>query len=114
VSSAAGVRSTPDSGTAPETLRAHRSAIVERWYETQFDQGRIARWKIAGTESLSRSEVTASFVGPLFDLLSLITVPLFNDHFNRRTANAAEAAGLEVVKIEKSLLGIINLIACRV
>ena len=53
-------------------------------------------------------------LGPVFDLLSLITVPLFNDCFNRRTANAAQAAGLEVVKIEKSLLGIINLIACRV
>ena len=53
-------------------------------------------------------------LGPMFALLSLITVPLFKDRFNRRTANAAQAAGLEVVKIEKSLLGIINLIACRV
>ena len=52
-------------------------------------------------------------LGPIFDLLNLITVPLFNDHFNRRTAMAACAAGLEVVKIEKSMLGIINLIVCR-
>lgn len=53
-------------------------------------------------------------LGPIFDLLNWITVPLFDDHFNRRTADAAEAAGLKVVRVEKSLLGIINLIACRV
>jgi len=53
-------------------------------------------------------------LGPLFDLLNLITVPLFDDHFNRRTAAEARAHGLELVKVERSLLGIINLIACRV
>lgn len=53
-------------------------------------------------------------LGPVFDLLNLFTVPLFDDHFNRRTGQAAQAAGLEVLKIEKSLLGIVNLIACRV
>jgi ubiquinone/menaquinone biosynthesis C-methylase UbiE len=53
-------------------------------------------------------------LGPLFDLLNLLTVPLFDDHFNRRTADDARAAGLKVLKVEKSLLGIINLITCRV
>ena len=53
-------------------------------------------------------------LGPLFDLLNLLTVPLFDDHFNRRTADEARAAGLQVLKVEKSLLGIINLITCRV
>jgi ubiquinone/menaquinone biosynthesis C-methylase UbiE len=53
-------------------------------------------------------------LGPIFDLLNLITVPLFDDHFNRRTAAAARAAGLELISVEKHLLGIINLIACRV
>jgi ubiquinone/menaquinone biosynthesis C-methylase UbiE len=53
-------------------------------------------------------------LGPVFDLLNMITVPLFEDHFNRRTANAAQAASLKVVKVEESLLGIIHLIACRV
>ena len=53
-------------------------------------------------------------LGPVFDLLSLITVPFFDDHFNRRTADVAQAAGLEILKVEKSLMGIINLIACRV
>jgi ubiquinone/menaquinone biosynthesis C-methylase UbiE len=53
-------------------------------------------------------------LGPLFDLISLVSVPLFEDHFNRQTANDARAAGLQVVRVEKSLLGAINLISCRV
>jgi ubiquinone/menaquinone biosynthesis C-methylase UbiE len=53
-------------------------------------------------------------LGPVFDLLNLITVPLFDDHFNRRTAHAAESAGLGVVRVEKSMLGVINVIACHV
>lgn len=53
-------------------------------------------------------------LGPLFDLLSLITVPLFDDHFNRRTDKEAQAAGLNLQRVEASLLGIINLIVCRV
>ena len=56
----------------------------------------------------------SGLLGPIFDLLNLITVPLFDDHFNRRTADEARAAGLELLRVEKSLLGIINLIACRV
>lgn len=55
-----------------------------------------------------------NLLGPLFDLLNWITVPLLDDHFNRRTAAMAKVAGLNVVRVEKSLLGIINLIACRV
>lgn len=53
-------------------------------------------------------------LGPLFDLLNLFTEPLFDDHFNRRTALAAEAAGLTNVTVEKKCLGIINIIAGRV
>ena len=56
----------------------------------------------------------SGLLGPVFDLLNLFTVPLFDDHFNRRTAKAAQAAGLEVINVDKSLLGIVNLIACRV
>ncbi|HEX3282780.1 MAG TPA: class I SAM-dependent methyltransferase [Pyrinomonadaceae bacterium] len=56
----------------------------------------------------------SNLLGPLFDLLSWITVPLFDDHFNRRTAATAKSAGLNVVRVEKSFLGIINLIACKV
>ena len=53
-------------------------------------------------------------LGPLFDLLSLITVPLFDDHFNRRTASSAQLAGLTVLRVEERRLGIMNLIVCRV
>ncbi len=53
-------------------------------------------------------------LGPVFDLLNLLTVPLFDDHFNRRTAEEARASGLQLVKVDRSLLGIINLISCRV
>lgn len=53
-------------------------------------------------------------LGPLFDLLNLIIVPLCGDHVNRRTARTASAAGLEVLRIQKRGLGIFNLITCRV
>jgi ubiquinone/menaquinone biosynthesis C-methylase UbiE len=56
----------------------------------------------------------ANVLGPLFDLLSSVTVPLFEDHLNRRTADEARAAGLEVVEVKKFGWGIINLILCRV
>jgi ubiquinone/menaquinone biosynthesis C-methylase UbiE len=52
-------------------------------------------------------------LGPLFDLMNMATVPLFDDHMNRRTANEASAAGLSVVEVKKFGLGIINLISCR-
>jgi ubiquinone/menaquinone biosynthesis C-methylase UbiE len=55
--------------------------------------------------------------GPLgyaFDALSLLTVPLFEDHFNRRTSEEARRAGLRVERIENHLLGVVQLIVCRV
>jgi ubiquinone/menaquinone biosynthesis C-methylase UbiE len=70
--------------------------------------------KSGGTVVLLEHVRPSGLLGPVFDLLNLITVPLFADHFNRRTAGAARDAGLEVVNVEKSLLGIVNLIACRV
>ncbi|HEY8185672.1 MAG TPA: methyltransferase domain-containing protein [Pyrinomonadaceae bacterium] len=56
----------------------------------------------------------SGLLGPFFDLLNLVSVPLFDDHLNRRTPEEAQANGLQVIKVERSLLGIINLIACRV
>jgi ubiquinone/menaquinone biosynthesis C-methylase UbiE len=53
-----------------------------------------------------------SGLGFLFDLMNLITVPLFHDHLNRRTANIVNASGFEVVKLERRLAGIINLMTC--
>jgi ubiquinone/menaquinone biosynthesis C-methylase UbiE len=70
--------------------------------------------KPGGTIMLLEHVRPNGVLGLVFDLLNWITVPLFDDHFNRRTAAAAKSAGLDVVRVEKSLLGIINLIACRV
>ena len=53
-------------------------------------------------------------LGLFFDLLNVLTVPLFDDHVNRRTAKLVSEAGLEVVDVKTRLLGIINLIKCRV
>lgn len=53
-------------------------------------------------------------LGLLFDALSVLTVALFDDHFNRRTADEARRAGLSTVRVERRFFGIIQLIECRV
>jgi ubiquinone/menaquinone biosynthesis C-methylase UbiE len=53
-------------------------------------------------------------LGPVFDVLNFVAAPLFEDHFNRRTAETARAAGLEVLDVRKHAWGIVNLITCRV
>ncbi|HVF41492.1 MAG TPA: methyltransferase domain-containing protein [Pyrinomonadaceae bacterium] len=53
-------------------------------------------------------------LGYFFDALTRITVPLFDDHFNRRTAEEARGAGLTVERVENRLLGVVQLIVCRV
>jgi ubiquinone/menaquinone biosynthesis C-methylase UbiE len=53
-------------------------------------------------------------LGPLFDLLNVFTTRLFDDHVNRQTAAMVSEAGLEVVDVKSRLMGIINLIKCRV
>lgn len=67
-----------------------------------------------GTVLLLEHVRPKGILGPVFDLLNLVTVPLFEDHFNRRTADDVRAAGLTLLRVEESMLGIINLIACRV
>jgi ubiquinone/menaquinone biosynthesis C-methylase UbiE len=67
-----------------------------------------------GTILLLEHVRPGGLLGPVFDLISLVTVPLFEDHFNRRTTDDARAAGLHVLDVQKSLLGVINLISCRV
>jgi ubiquinone/menaquinone biosynthesis C-methylase UbiE len=52
--------------------------------------------------------------GYFFDALTKVTVPLFEDHFNRRTAEEARRAGLRVERVENHLLGVVQLIVCRV
>ena len=56
----------------------------------------------------------AGALGYAFDALSLLTVALMDDHFNRRTVGEARRAGLEVSKVENYLLGVVQLIVCRV
>jgi ubiquinone/menaquinone biosynthesis C-methylase UbiE len=52
-------------------------------------------------------------LGYFFDALNLLTVAFFDDHFNRRTAQEAERAGLQLLRVERRALGIFNLIVCR-
>ena len=52
-------------------------------------------------------------LGPLFDLFNFISVPLLDDHVNRRTASDARTAGLQLIQVEKHCWGIMNLIVCR-
>lgn len=52
-------------------------------------------------------------LGPAFDLLNIATVTLADDHFNRRTAETAEAAGFRIVEVRKKLAGVVNLIVCE-
>jgi ubiquinone/menaquinone biosynthesis C-methylase UbiE len=67
-----------------------------------------------GTVLLLEHVRPRGILGPLFDLLNVFTVPLFEDHVNRRTAKLVSEAGLEVVDVKSRLLGIVNLIKCRV
>ena len=53
-------------------------------------------------------------LGFIFDALSFFTVRLFEDHFNRRTAEDARRAGLRLLRVEPHALGIIQLIVCEV
>ncbi len=67
-----------------------------------------------GTVALLEHVRPDGLPGYFFDALSRLTVALFQDHFNRRTALAAERAGLRFVHIERRLFGIVQLIVCRV
>lgn len=67
-----------------------------------------------GTISLVEHVRPGGLLGALFDLLSLITVPLLNDHLNRRTAEVAKKSGLKVTSVRKVGLGIIKVITCVV
>ena len=70
--------------------------------------------RVGGTVVLLEHVRPRGPLGYAFDALSLLTVPLFEDHFNRRTGEEARRAGLEITRIENHLFGSIQLIVCRV
>jgi ubiquinone/menaquinone biosynthesis C-methylase UbiE len=67
-----------------------------------------------GTISLLEHVRPDGLLGPLFDLLNLLTVPLADDHFNRQTCELARRSGLKITNVRKVGLGIINVITCLV
>jgi phosphatidylethanolamine/phosphatidyl-N-methylethanolamine N-methyltransferase len=66
-----------------------------------------------GTVALLEHVRPKGILGWLFDALSILTVALFEDHFNRRTADEARRAGFELLRVERRMMGIINIIVCR-
>jgi ubiquinone/menaquinone biosynthesis C-methylase UbiE len=67
-----------------------------------------------GTISLLEHVRPDGLLGPLFDLLNLLTAPLVDDHFNRQTCELARRSGLKITNIRKVGLGIINVITAVV
>jgi ubiquinone/menaquinone biosynthesis C-methylase UbiE len=67
-----------------------------------------------GTIALLEHVRPYGLLGYLFDALNILTVAVFDDHFNRRTADDARRAGLEIINVERHALGIVNMIVCRV
>ena len=66
-----------------------------------------------GTVALLEHVRPRGILGFLFDALSLLTVALFEDHFNRQTADEARRAGLKLVRVDRRVLGVVNIIVCR-
>ena len=54
------------------------------------------------------------WLGYFFDGLSVLTVALIGDHFNRPTAELAEKSGPTVMEVRRKAFGIVNLIVCEV
>ena len=66
-----------------------------------------------GTVALLEHVRPKGVLGFLFDALSILTVALFEDHFNRRTEREAHRAGFKSVRVDRRALGIVNIIVCR-
>lgn len=52
-------------------------------------------------------------LGYFADILSVLTVAVLGDHFNRQTARTVTDAGFTVIELHKRAFGIINLIVCE-
>ncbi|HEX8476236.1 MAG TPA: methyltransferase domain-containing protein [Pyrinomonadaceae bacterium] len=70
--------------------------------------------RMGGTVVLLEHVRPAGILGYIFDALSILTVALLDDHFNRQTAEEAHRAGLELLRVERHAFGIIQIIVCRV
>jgi ubiquinone/menaquinone biosynthesis C-methylase UbiE len=70
--------------------------------------------KPGGTVALLEHVRPTGILGPVFDLLSWFTVRLFDDHFNRRTAEEARRAGLKVESEASHAWGIVKVLVLRV
>jgi ubiquinone/menaquinone biosynthesis C-methylase UbiE len=66
-----------------------------------------------GTIALLEHVRPGGLLGYVFDALNVLTVALFEDHFNRRTVDETLRAGLTPVIIERRAFGIIQVIVCR-
>ncbi|HVF28752.1 MAG TPA: class I SAM-dependent methyltransferase [Pyrinomonadaceae bacterium] len=66
-----------------------------------------------GTIVLLEHVRPGGLLGYVFDALSVLTVALFDDHFNRRTADAARHARLHVTSIKRRFFGVVQIIVCR-
>jgi ubiquinone/menaquinone biosynthesis C-methylase UbiE len=66
-----------------------------------------------GTVALLEHVRPRGIPGWFFDALSILTVALFDDHFNRRTADEARRAGFELLRVERRMMGIINIIVMK-
>jgi ubiquinone/menaquinone biosynthesis C-methylase UbiE len=70
--------------------------------------------KPGGTIALLEHVRPRGILGPVFDAVSWFTVRLFEDHFNRRTADDARQAGLKVESEASHAWGIVKVMVCRV
>lgn len=69
--------------------------------------------KKGGTVVLLEHVRPPGLLGPAFDAFNLVSSAVFDDCFNRRTAQLVRDAGLNVVEVRQKLLGIVNLIIAR-
>ena len=101
-----------DDGSFDAALATLVMCSVQSPEEVFVELRRVVR--PGGTISLLEHVRPDGLLGPLFDLLNLLTVPLVDDHFNRQTCELARRSGLKITNVRKVGLGIINVITAVV